>query len=180
MINEFRFKDGRKITFRYPRTGDGPVMTKYINDLSKEKTFIRFQGEIITVEEETRYLEKQMERISKKQTVQLLALCDSRVIGISSVELRDKIEKHIGIFGITVAKEFRGLGLGHKLMQAVLDEAIKELPGLKLITLEVYEINKVARSLYEDMGFKQYGLLPKGIKYKGRYFNRILMFKKVK
>lgn len=180
IIDKFCLKNSKQIIFRYPKTGDVFLMTKYINALSKERTFIRFQGETITLEEEEKYLEKQLERIVKKQTVQLIALCKQQIVGISSVDLRDKVEQHIGVFGITLAKEFRGQGLGRKLMQAVLKEATKKLPGLRIITLEVYKINNVARNLYEDTGFKQYGLLPKGLKYKGKYLDRILMFKKVK
>ncbi|MBI2600157.1 GNAT family N-acetyltransferase [Candidatus Daviesbacteria bacterium] len=180
IIDAFQLKDGRKITFRYPLSGDIFLMTKYINALSKEKTFIRFQGEVIPLEEERKYLEKQLERISKKQTVQLVAICNQQIVGISAIDLRDRVEQHIGIFGITLAKGFRGQGLGHKLMQAVIKEGIKKLPQLKLVTLEVYDINNIARSLYKSMGFKEYGCLPKGLKYKGKYFDRILMFRKVK
>lgn len=180
IIDTVRLKNGQEVILRYPRAGDGPLMTKYINALSKEKTFIRFQGETISLAEEEKYLANQLARIAKNQTVQLLALCDSQMVGVTGIEMKDKVEQHIGIFGITLAKEFRGQGLGHKLMQAIINEAIQKLPRLKLIVLEVYNINKIARSLYKDMGFKEYGCLPEGLKYKDKYFDRIYMFKKVK
>jgi hypothetical protein len=51
---------GNKIIIRYPVKGDVEQMRDYINSLSKEQTFIRFQGEKISLGDETKYLNRQL------------------------------------------------------------------------------------------------------------------------
>ncbi len=167
------------IEIRAPKKEDLEIMLDYINELSKEKTFIRFQGEEVSKEEEENYLNSQLEKIKNHQAVQLLLLVDGNLAGLSGINLGEKIEKHLGLFGITIKKEFRGQGLGSKLMQAVIDEAIKNLPDLEIIILACYGENTLAKQMYEKFGFKQYGNLPKGIKRESGYSNHILMYKVV-
>lgn len=171
---------GLDILIRYPTLEDLEVMFTYINTLSKEQTYIRYQGEEITFEQESRYLAKQLEKINKNQAVQLLAFNTNQLIGISDILMKDRVENHIGIFGITVAKEFRGKGIGKVLMERVLEEGLRKLSQLKIATLEVFANNHRAIQLYQKFGFKQYGLLPKGIKHKNNLIDAILMYKTIR
>lgn len=52
---------------------------------------------------------------------------------------------------IAVLPEYRGFGLGRKMMAAMADYAREN--GASVISLEVRESNRVARSLYESCGF---------------------------
>ena len=66
--------------------------------------------------------------------------------------------RHIGfIWGMYVAENARGKGIGKKLMEACISQA-ESLPGLEKITLEVTETQMAAKKLYEDMGFVIYGI----------------------
>lgn len=170
---------GKKLVIRYPKKGDEHFMHEYINTLSREKTYIRFQGELLSLKEEKKYLDGQLEKIKKNKAVQLLVFLNSKLVGISEITLKDKIEKHIGVLGITVAKEFRGKGIGKLLMDNIIDESKKNLAELKIIILEVFDNNPIAISIYENFGFIKYGKLPKGICYKNKYIDSILMFKTV-
>lgn len=58
-------KTGKKYFIRYPQEGDMQAMMEYINKLSKEQTFIRYQGEVITSEEETKFLSDQIKKSIK-------------------------------------------------------------------------------------------------------------------
>jgi len=160
--------DRGKFVIRYPQDGDAQAMLKFINTLSKEKTFIRFQGEQLTIKEEVKYLKKQLSKIEKGEAVQLLAFMNEKLVGVSSISMKDKVEKHVGGFGISVAKEYRGKGIGKLLMGAVFKEAKKNLATLKIVTI------------YEKFGFIKYGNLPKGIIYKDNYFDDVLMYKPLK
>lgn len=171
---------GNKIMVRYPTKGDAQMMRDYINTLSKEQTFIRFQGEKVSLGHETRYLKKQLKRIIKKTTVELLVFCNNKLIGISSIDMRDKTESHEGVFGISLAKEYRGEGIGKKFMQLVLEEAEKNISQLRIVTLGVFGDNPLAKSMYEKFGFKEYGRLPGGILHKGEYIDHIYMYKNIK
>lgn len=171
---------GTKIIVRYPAKDDAGMMRNYINTLSKEQTFIRFQGEKVSLGHETKYLKKQLKRIIKKTTVELLVFCSNKLIGISSVDMKDKTESHEGVFGISLAKEYRGEGIGKKFMQLVLEEAEKNIPQLRIVTLGVFEDNPLAKNMYEEFGFKEYGRLPKGILHKAKYIDHIYMYKNTK
>lgn len=173
-------KDGREYLIRYPQSGDAPAMAEYINTLSQEKTFVRYQGEKISLESEEKYLKGQLEKIQKNQTVQLLVICESKVVGVTSIDLRDKTESHEGVFGISISKEFRNHGIGKIFMKLILEEAERNLPSLKIITLEVFANNPIAQEMYKKFGFQEFGMLPGGIVYKGKYIDRIYMYKKVR
>lgn len=179
IVYQGKTKTGKEIIVRYPQIGDEKEMWRYINELSKEKTFVRFQGEEISLEEETKYVRDQLGLIEKRQSVKLLIFSGNILIGITEVNMRDKTEKHVGILGISIAKDFRGEGLGKLLMELILKEAEKELPNLKIVTLEVYSTNDIAKNLYEQFGFVKYGILPNGIIRGGSFEDAILMYKNI-
>ena len=172
--------EGKNLVIRYPKDGDAPSLLKYINLLSKKKTFIRFQGEQLSLEEESEYLKSLLEKIKKNDAVQLSVFVDGELVGVSAITMKDKVEKHIGVFGISVAKEYRGKGIGKLLMNSLFKEAGKRLGLLEMVTLSVFANNTLAVSMYEKFGFVKYGKLPKGIIYnKGKYVDDLLMYKPV-
>lgn len=170
-------KTGKEIIFRYPTINDVEIMRNFINKMSLEKTFITFQGEQQTLEQEKGYLESELDKIKNNKCVYLLAFINNKLVGSTAIGIEDKVRSHIGVFGITVDKDFRGEGIGKLLLENILKEAEK-LENLKIIILEVYSANILARGLYKKFGFQEYGRLPKGIKYKDEYIDSILMFRK--
>lgn len=173
-------KSGKEIKFRYPTIDDLQILTDFINKASKEKTFISFQGEIFKLEDEKKWLEKTIEKIKKKEKVYLMAFIDGQFVGSSDIELASMIRSHIGIFGIVVDSDFRGHGVGKLLMELVIKEAIKNIKDLKIITLECFAENEIAISLYQKMGFIEFGRLPEGLKRKGKFSDQLFMYLKVK
>ncbi|MBU1031717.1 GNAT family N-acetyltransferase [Patescibacteria group bacterium] len=179
IVFQGKSKSGRQIIFRYPAKDDLKSAWEYINTLSKEKTFILFQGEEVTLENEEKWLEGEINKISERKAIQLFAFASNKLIGISGVSMRDKAEKYIGNFGISLAKDFRGEGIGKLLTKAVLKETGKNLKDLKIITLGVFGNNSIAKKLYESMGFVEFGVLPKSLIRKGKFIDHIYMYKKV-
>ena len=57
IIYTTKTKTGKTISFRYPAIDDVQVVTDFINKASKERTFITFQGEQQSLEDEQKYLE---------------------------------------------------------------------------------------------------------------------------
>lgn len=179
IVYQGKTKTGRDVLIRYPEVGDLEKLLNFINEISDERTFIRYQGEHETKESEEKWLKGRLEEIDNKKTVHLLAFSDNELAGATEIHLRDKTEKHIGVFGITVAKTFRGEGIGKILMDLIIKEAIKELSELRMITLEVYSTNENAKNLYRKMGFVDYGLLPEGITRNNKFEDAVLMYKKI-
>lgn len=173
-------KRGQKYTIRYPSKDDAVLMLDYINNLSKEKTFIRFQGEQVSLEEETKYLEDELEKIHDHKSIILLIESDGVIYGIADINLKDKSSRHEGVFGISLHKEFRGQGIGKILLRLTIDEAVKNIPDLKLITLGVFGNNKLAVDMYKKEGFTEYGRLPRGAIHRDKYVDHIYMYKRVR
>lgn len=179
IIYEGKTKTGKDIIVRYPDISDLENLLNFINTISDERTFITYQGEHETLESEGKWLRGLLERIENKKSTHLLVYCGSELVGQCGIELKSKTSKHIGVLGITIAKNFRGEGIGKLIFDLTLKEAIKALPDLKIITLEVYSTNEIARELYKKMGFVEYGILPGGVSRNNTFEDAILMYKNV-
>jgi len=171
-------KTGKGITFRYPTIKDTKIFKNYINKISAEKTFILMQGVQKTLKEEKAWINNFLK--NKDKIVIIGAFIENKLIGVSDISLGYGAKIHIGDFGITIAKEFRGEGIGKKLMELVIQKSIENIEGLKIITLEVFANNPIALPLYKKLGFKEYGSLPNGLKRLSKYSDSILMYKLVK
>lgn len=172
-------KTGKTLTFRYPIIDDLQILTDFINKASKEKTFINFQGNEIKLEDEKNWLESTIKKIESKEKVYLMAFVDGNLAGGSDIELGNFVKRHNGVFGIIVDNNYRGEGVGEALMKLVISESKKNIKELKIIVLECFADNFIARNLYKKMGFIEYGLLPNGIKRKSKYMDEVLMYKKL-
>ncbi len=175
-----KIESGLNVIIRYPAKDDLNILHEYINTLSREQTFIRFQGEEVTLQEEKRFLNAQLKKIKNHTAILLLVFNNNKLIGISGIDLLDKIEKHIGVFGISVAHSCRNKGVGKILMETVIEEGKEKIKQLKIITLGVFANNQVAQSLYRKYGFNEYGRLPGGIYYKNRFIDHIFFYKSIK
>lgn len=180
IVYQGKTKKGLDILIRYLEKGDEVEMTKYINELSKEKTFITFQGEEVSFAGEKEYVDGFLKKIAEKTAIKLLVIHDSKIIGISDIYMAERTMRHIGIFGITVAKEFRNHGIGRLLMELTLKEAEKEILIIKIVTLGVFAKNSIAKRIYEGFGFVEYGKLPNGIMRSNAFEDEILMYKNIK
>ncbi len=94
--------------------------------------------------------------------------------------MKGRTSSHVGLLGISVAKEFRRDGIGNLLMDLILKEGEKEMPQLKTIILGVYSTNDIAQNMYKKFGFVEYGRLPEGIFRNKKFEDEILMYKKIR
>jgi RimJ/RimL family protein N-acetyltransferase len=79
--------------------------------------------------------------------------------------------RHKGVvWGMYVAPEARGQGLGTALMHALIARAA-ELPDLEQLILGVVTTNQAARRLYASLGFISYGLEREALKIGNRYLD---------
>jgi RimJ/RimL family protein N-acetyltransferase len=168
---------GNHILVRYLNEEDAAILQEYINEASQEQTYILFQGEHITYEEELAYVRNFLAHVEAHRAVKLLAFHENTLIGVADLYLKERAEKHIGVFGITIHKNWRGKGLGSLLMDLTLAEGEKNLHGLKIITLGVFANNPIAKKMYEKKGFQKHGTLPAGLLYKGQFVDHEYMYK---
>lgn len=173
-------KQNHVYTVRTPNEGDAQAMLDYINTLSFERTFILLQGQQQTLAEETAFLTTKIQAMSEQRALWLLCWDKDQLVAITGIDMQAKVETHIGVLGISVAKQYRGAGLGKKLLTTIIEEGAKLLPSLEILTLSVFGENQIARSLYESMGFIPYGTLPNGIKRQEGYQDHEYLYKVIK
>lgn len=182
IVHEFITKNGQQATIRYPQPSDVSALMEYANTISLEDTYITLSGEQFSLEEEQAYLDDVFHKVEDGDGVMLLCTVNGNLVGCSSVMRNQRDKKrslHLGIFGISIHKNYRSQGLGAELAKATIDEAKLNIDGLKIITLSVYKPNTSAHELYKKLGFVEYGVLPEGVAYKDGYIDKILMYKKV-
>ncbi|MEI7424655.1 MAG: GNAT family N-acetyltransferase [Candidatus Staskawiczbacteria bacterium] len=147
----------------------------YVNALVKENAMIGL-NEKVDMKGEREYLNNAVKKSKKK--IHLVAMYDGSPVGASNIILEKKVSSHIGTFGISIAKDYRGIGLGKKLMTEIIELAKKKLdPKPKIIQIKVYATNKPAIALYKKMGFKIVAKLPKQVQYKGKLVDDFIMNK---
>jgi ribosomal protein S18 acetylase RimI-like enzyme len=103
-----------------------------------------------------------------------IALDGENIIGWCDItSLHRPVFNHAGVLGLGVIREFRGKGVGKRLLNTAL-QAAKER-GLSRIELTVREQNSVAIQLYESVGFFKEGLHINAVKINGKYENHLSM-----
>lgn len=73
---------------------------------------------------------------------------------------------HVGRLGMGVIREFRGQGIGHRLLDATINKA--RAIGLEKVELSVYASNEPAIGLYRKHGF-----IEEGRKLRGRFIDDV-------
>jgi RimJ/RimL family protein N-acetyltransferase len=80
---------------------------------------------------------------------------------------------HVGVLGMGLLPDFRGRGIGHRLITAALQHARKRC--LERVELGVFAHNERARRLYESVGFVVEGKRCKRAKIDGQYWDEFMM-----
>jgi GNAT superfamily N-acetyltransferase len=92
------------------------------------------------------------------------------VVGIGR-EPRVKNRHKATVFGMYVAPEHAGRGVGQALLACVIGEAAR-MDGLSQLLLTVTQGNAGARALYEKSGFRSFGVEPRAVRVGDTYFDK--------
>jgi ribosomal protein S18 acetylase RimI-like enzyme len=136
-----------------------------------------------TYEREVKFsLETVLERMKPTRDKFVLGAFDARgsLVGIVAFVRENGLKTtHKGnVFGMYVAPEMRGQGLGKSLMLELIRKA-KNCEGLEQINLTVMSENEFGKKLYKSLGFVVYGVEHNALKYNGQYFDEDFMVLKV-
>lgn len=93
----------------------------------------------------------------ENEYAQYVALVNDSVIGWAGIiPIPRKSMEHVGTLGMGVISEYRGKGIGGRLLEKSIQHAWRQ--GLKRLELEVFSDNEFAIQLYEKQGFHVEGV----------------------
>ncbi len=126
-------------------------------------------------EEEENLAEAEWQRRMKNA---LFALSDDKVVGTITYVFSDRVKsKHIArIFGFYVDPNYRGRGVGRKLLESAL-KLIQKNKDVVKVQLFVNPEQGVAVKLYKEMGFVVVGQMKKEIKVGELFYDELIMEK---
>lgn len=177
-MQEFITKSGKKLALRTPTLSDVEPLLSFINRLASEDTFIlRSNKDTLTLDQEKSWLAEKLQEIENKKAVLVTAFDNSRVAGQVEVEVGELRGRFLGKLGISVDQEYRAEGLATELM--IVAEAEAKKLGLKILHLEVFSGNNIAKHLYEKSGYIKFGELPKSIDYRGQLLDESYYYKRL-
>jgi ribosomal protein S18 acetylase RimI-like enzyme len=179
VVSEFLTKNGNKVILRYPKWEDLDNLVVYWNDMfeetEKDPNFGILFEKKSTPGEGAKWLAELLVRVETGEEICLVAVTDGAIVGFVNVTRgRPSYERHQGVLGISIAREFREMGIGSELIRSALDECRKA--GLVSVELAAFHSNLRAIRLYERLGFKHVGRIPKKTRRDGRFFDDVIMW----
>ncbi len=157
----YYLKNGDEIIIRNAEVSDAKELldeflltheeTDFLMSYTDENTF--------TEKDEAEFIQGSLD---SDRNLQLVAIYNGKLVGsagIESIGTQYKL-KHRANFGISILKEYWGLGIGTILTEACIDCA-RAADYLQL-ELEVVSDNEKAYSLYKKLGFEEMGRNPLG------------------
>ena len=143
-----------------------PSFRAAVDVIARERKYLAFL-EAPPLEDVTGFVLGNMER----GYPQFVVLSGDAVVGWCDVipNRTRVIYSHGGTLGIGLLPDFRGRGIGRRLMQQTIDAAFAF--GLTRIELTVREGNANAIALYKSLGFETEGLHRNAVCIEGQYEN---------
>ena len=157
--------NGKSALIRNADESDGNAVFEVFNRTHEETDYLLSYPDenSFDPEGEAQFLK---EKAASLNETELVAIVDGKIVataGIESVGKKYKV-KHRADFGISVLKEYWGLGLGKALTKACI-QCAKDA-GYDQVELNVVAENNRAISLYRSIGFVEYGRNPRGFNSK--------------
>ena len=172
VYREFHARDGRKVILRAPRMSDLDDLLEFINSLVDEGAEILIEKRT-TREAEADWLGRLLADIEKGSVICVAGEIDGKVVANSEVRKGTGKRSHVGSLGIAIRDGYRDVGTGTEMMRVLVEEARRV--GLKVLRLTVFDSNLRARHVYEKVGFREVGKMPKALRKGDEYVDEVSM-----
>ncbi|WP_294343018.1 GNAT family N-acetyltransferase [uncultured Clostridium sp.] len=169
-------KDNKELVIREIVKEDSKAIVEYCNKVAGDSDFLSFgENEFgISIEEEEKIIEN---IISCDNETIIVGTIDNVIVAVNMVRsTKRKRTHHVSTVSISVMKKYWNLGIGHFLMNEVIEWATNNGVTKKLSVI-VRDDNEKAIDLYKKCGFVMEGVLIRDVLVKEKYYNSILMGK---
>ena len=155
-FTKFKTKSGKNIIIRLAAEQDSAALLEMkLEYLKDTKTIPLFQKEY---PDELAYETQLIQRLKEeKNSVLFVAENEGKLVGNIDLNGNQRLKLfHTGVIGMGIRSEWRALGIGSALIDAVIKWS-ESNPYINLLWLEVYDSNEAGKALYNKMGFKECG-----------------------
>jgi RimJ/RimL family protein N-acetyltransferase len=160
------------VEVRLAREDDAAAMVDYMAALLAERLDTISPREAPDLEDERDWV---LRAAFAERGFILLALAGDEVVGMLDLWAGERPDnRHAGQFGMSVARAWRGQGVGRRLLETAIAEA-RGWPGFRRLQLECTPWNAPAIALYESLGFVLEGRMVKAINLRGQPEDMLLM-----
>ncbi len=154
-------KNGMECRLRNGTENDGQAVLDVFNLTHGETDYLLSYPDenSFTAEQESQFLK---EKTESKNEIEIVAEVNGKIAGsaeINAIGSSCKV-RHRAEFGINIAKEFWGMGIGRALTEACIECA--KSAGYTQLELDVVADNDRAVEMYKKFGFVEFGRNPKG------------------
>ncbi|OEU66263.1 MAG: hypothetical protein BA867_05140 [Desulfobacterales bacterium S5133MH16] len=155
---EATLKDGTKILLRPMVAEDQDALYEFFQAIPREDA--RYLRDDIS----SRHLvEKWAKKLDYAKTLPILAIKDDAIIGDATINRRRFGWKHhLGTVRVFVHKEYRDVGLGHLMIDELVDIAYKL--GIEKLIVEIPELSTAAIHAFNRAGFYRVAEIPNMVK----------------
>lgn len=169
-------KNGKEACLRNGDASDGNAVYEVFNLTHAETDYLLSYPDenSFDPEQEAKFLEAKTNSLNE---IEIVALVDGKIVGTAGIEAvgaKYKV-KHRADFGISVLREYWGLGLGKALTKACIQCARDA--GYAQLELTAVAENSRALSLYQSVGFVEYGRNPKGFRSRLNGWQEIVLMR---
>jgi len=147
---------------------DLPALRETLDAVARERCYLHML-EAPPLERLTNYVRNGLE----KGHIHLVAAEGPKIAGWCDITRGINGEVHVGHLGMGVLNEFRGQGIGRRLMETAIAQA--RVLRLEKIELQVFTANIPAMALYKKLGFVEEGLRKRARLVDGVYDDILLL-----
>lgn len=169
-MKTIQLKNQRELVIRPTVKKDAPRVIDYIHQVAGESDFLTFgEGEFdISIEKEEEIIENVY---NSSNSLFLVAEISDEIVGnLTFMGGRRSRVSHFGEFGVSVAKDYWGLGIGRQLLVYLIEWA-QETKIIRKINLKVRTDNTRAITLYENLGFMKEGTITRFFYMNDRFYD---------
>ncbi|GAA0527260.1 GNAT family N-acetyltransferase [Chitinophaga japonensis] len=173
--------NGQELLIRPATLEDAPALLQNFRRMVQETDFLMYtmmEAQSLDVQSERGFIQSFADN---SRHLLLLAEVEGDIAGSVSVrQSAFRKQQHMGEMGIAVRHAFWNMGIGRRLMTAMLRWAA-EHPVMEIIYFNVLANNEKAIQLYRNFDFIECGRQPAGIRQPdGTYVDLVHMYKRVK
>lgn len=170
----YLLKNGSSVVIRDAEVKDAENIINAINSVGAEKVYILTEIFAHDADWERNFIQEHVKE--KKDFLLVVAEVEGNIVGTSSIHPGSSPkDRHVGGLGISIVKEWRGLGIGTAMMTYMINWAKNY--GLEKLYLSVFSTNQRAINLYKKFNFQVEGKRKKQYKIEGKYIDEIIMAK---